>query len=232
MAVIKANVQDQFTHIPNYIAQSTVLSVEAKGLILAMSSRPVDWKFNKTQLMSETGMGRDKLKRIFNELINHGFLSVSQKYDEQGRFKENDYYFFTDPRQNPAFIPLTEKPSTVEPSTVNQPLQRKSNTKKDNTNIEQTNLLELGFENFWQNWHNKKDKKKARKAFEKVTKESLNKSDDEFKCLVEKITMYAVDRMRHIETQKELNSFYFDDGFPNLHPTTYLNNSRWEDEYK
>lgn len=233
MAVIKANVQEKYFVITNATARNENLSIEAKGLILIMASRPVDWNFNKTQLMNECGVGRDKLNRMFKELVNNGYLAISQNHDEQGLFKNTDYYFFADPELNPAFIPLTEKPLTDNPCNgESAPTKERVSTKERDLQNEQKELLELGFENFYSNWHNKKGKGKAKIAFTKVSMPYLKESEYSFKRFVEKITTYAVDRMRHIETQKELNTFYFDDGFPNLHPTTYLNNARWEDEYK
>ena len=233
MAVIKANVQERYFVLTNETARDTRLSLEAKGMIMIMASRPADWKFSKSQLMNESGVGRDKLNRIFKELSKYGYLTSTQNYDELGRFKDNDYYFFADPDSNPAFIPLTEKPLTDNPyDGKSAPTKERVLTKERSLQNEQKDLLDLGFENFWSNWHNKKAKDKAKVSFERVSRPYLKESEYSFKRFVEKITMYAVERMEYIKTKKELDVFYFDDGFPNIHPTTYLNNARWEDEYK
>ncbi len=233
MAVVKANVQEKYFVVTNETARNCNLSLEAKGLIMVMASRPVNWNFNKSQLMSESGIGRDKLNRIFKELISNGYLAVVQNHDEQGLFKNTDYHFFTDPDNNPAFIPLTEKPLTDNPyNGKSAPTKERVFTKERSLQNEQINLLDVGFENFWSNWHNKKGKTQAKKAFDKYSKPYLKESEYSFKRFVEKITVHAVERVQHIEKQKEQDSFYFDDGFTNLHPATYLNNARWEDEYK
>tara|TARA_R110002020_G_scaffold467655_2_gene691414 strand:+ start:5058 stop:5768 length:711 start_codon:yes stop_codon:yes gene_type:complete len=141
MTIKKANVQEKYTVITNKAAQNPSLSLEARGLLLMMSSKPNDWIFHKTQIMSECSIGKDKLSRVFKELESQGHLCITQSFDEQGRFKSNDYFLFTDSDDNPAFLPLTDLPLTDlpltdKPLTVNPPLQKKDLLlKKDITNI-------------------------------------------------------------------------------------------------
>lgn len=235
MAVIKANVQDNFVVVTNDVAQKSELSLEARGMILLMGSRPQGWKFNKAELMENAGIGRDKLNRIFKELINWGHLAVVQNHDKEGKFVDADYHFFTNSEQNPAFInlPRTDLPYTDEPCNgESAPIKERVSTKERSLQNEQINLLKIGFENFWQNWHNKKEKQRAKKVFERIGTAKIKKSEDDFKSFVEQITFYATERMEYIEKMKRDDPYYFDDGFPNIHPATYLKNSRWEDEYK
>ena len=122
-----------------------------------MSSRPDDWVFHKTQLIADCKIGKDKLNRVFKELINYGHICVTQTFDGGGKFSNNEYLFFADSLDNPAFIsPCTEKPLTVKPSPVNPPLQSKEFIqKKDNTNTDGRKqpvrecFVSEGFEYWW-----------------------------------------------------------------------------------
>lgn len=68
------------------------------------------------------------------------------------------------------------------------------------------------FDEFWLNWPNKKNKKKAREIFAKLSLE---------------------DKKSAIEGAKAFTSYYKREETPKrfmLHPTTYLNNERWDDD--
>lgn len=163
MKITKANVQDRYVVITNDFAQDNTLSLEAKGMLLLMASRPNDWVFHKSELMKECSIGRDKINRIFKELEQNGNLCITQSFDAEGRFKSNEYVLFVDKNDNPAFIPLTEKrppftdlPLTDLPYTANQHLQKKDinkvniNTNINDSSVEQSHdLVEKAFEFFW-----------------------------------------------------------------------------------
>lgn len=131
MAVIKANVQEQFFVLKNDTARNKNLSLDAKGLILVMASRPPQWEFNKSQLMDECGIGRDRLNRIFRELVEHGYLYVEQTKGNQGKFENANYHFYTDPSNNPCGKPLTGNPSTDNPCNgKSAPIKERANNKQ------------------------------------------------------------------------------------------------------
>ena len=221
MAVYKANVQEQFLVVKNETARNENLSLEAKGLILVMGSRPNDWKFNKSQLMKESGVGKDKLNRIFKELVEHGYLAIAQRHDDQGRFIENDYYFFTDPSNNPAFIPLTEKPLTD--NTVygkSAPTKERVNTKERSKQNVQP-IVEQGFDIFWKYYPKKVSKQAAKKSYEKLMK---GKTDEQVQDLTETMVDYIADALEQLEAGN--NHFI---GYDNLNASTYINQKRWED---
>ncbi len=71
------------------------------------------------------------------------------------------------------------------------------------------------FELFWHAGMYKTGKKQARKVFEKIISKEPNPSE---------FTQKLVD---DIEKRLRLNQF----GFDGLHPATYLNNERWDDDY-
>lgn len=74
---------------------------------------------------------------------------------------------------------------------------------------------ELAFERYWNAGMRKLDKKKAKAAFMRQLKES-KMSAEEFGAMLEKDVQERVRRKQF--------------GFSRLHPTTYLNGERWNDE--
>lgn len=204
MPVIKSTLQTHYFIYPNSVAQS-ILSLESKGLIAYMSSKPDDWVFHKSVIMDECKIGRDKLNRLFGELELSGHLVLTQYHDEEGKFSRSETMFFVEPSNNPAFIPCTEKPLTVKPYTVNQPLQSKDiNKVKNNTN---------DFDIFWAGYPKKTKKPAAQRSFNAA----LKKMEDP-KGFAEFAIQDCLTRFEGREKK------FIPDA------TTYLNNFMWEDE--
>jgi len=209
MSIVKANVESNYTVMTNQAAQDTHLSLESKGLLLLMVSRPSDWVFHKSQLKKECGIGTDKMNRLFSELIGRGYLCATQNFDEHGRFSKSEYILFADSSSNPAYIentdsqPWPEKPLTDKPSTANQQLQKKDYLqKKDNTNSESVcqlkSIKEDGF-NYWYKAYPKKvAKPDAEKAFKAATKKM---KEEEFMEFVDFISSDSVKRYKETERQ-------------------------------
>jgi hypothetical protein len=102
MAVIKIRPQEKFTSLDNSILQDKNLSLEAIGLWAHCMSRPKDWTFHVSQLCSHFKVGKDKVNKIINELIDEGYAFKGQtmKEKEGGRsgkrktFSGVEYIFF------------------------------------------------------------------------------------------------------------------------------------------
>jgi len=50
------------------------ISLEAKGLLCFMLSKPSDWHWYKSQVMTDVGCGRDRFNRLWKELLDAGYL--------------------------------------------------------------------------------------------------------------------------------------------------------------
>lgn len=211
MPVIKSKIQTNYFIYPNSVAQSA-LSLEAKGLIAYMSSKPDDWIFHKEVIQKECSIGRDRLVRVFKELESNGHLASTQHHGKDGKFLRSEMVFFVEPSNNPAFMPFTEKPSTGEPLTVNPKLQSKDiNKVKINTNIREF------FDVFWDGYPKKADKKKAEVKFKTIVKSLKIKDDD----LLDFSNFLVKDCSRRFaNTEKQFIPL----------ATTYLNGERWNDE--
>lgn len=217
MAIRKVKgLESDFTIVPNKTINDN-LSWEARGLLLYLCSKPDDWTVSVAHLVNQTSgceksSGRDAVRRIMKELVNRGYMRKSQ-CRTGGKFDKNDYEV--------SFLPFTEnpstvKPSTVEPSTANPPLQSKeiSQSKEVKKTYEQNDLLEDGFNIFYSAGLVKKSKQQAFKKFCLLVKKS--KADP---------IVIGETLANDVKQRIAANQF----GIDKLHPSTYLNNSRWED---
>jgi len=68
------------------------ITYEAKGLCLFLLSRSEGYKIRLKTLINESPAGRDKVSRIVNELIEHGYLFREELRNDKGQFSDCDYY--------------------------------------------------------------------------------------------------------------------------------------------
>lgn len=173
-SILKKKKKNNYTSISNGFLQDNSLSFEARGLGASLLSRPDDWEININALMAEGNIGRDKVRKIINELIQAGYMYKSQSRTS-GKFGKNilfisdekDYLFeeviekemnspfaeaygdTTDKNslsvENCGVQPLTENPLTVKPLTENHGQQIQLNNKKKN--ITKTTTTEIDYKN-------------------------------------------------------------------------------------
>lgn len=105
--IIKHNLVENFTIIPNEILQRADLSARAKGLFCYLQSLPNDWIFYKKEIVKHFSEGKDALNGAFDELENAGYLvpSKGQTRRESGKFSGNDYVLYQYPNNE---LPLRE----------------------------------------------------------------------------------------------------------------------------
>lgn len=129
-ATIRRGVRNaRYTTVPNHVFEDVRLSMEARWLLGYLLSKPDNWTVILGDIASRGGCGRDKARRIINELVQHGYADKEQERDD-GRFGKLSLVIFDEPRerretvaeQGVASLPQTENPSTVNPSTVNPTL--------------------------------------------------------------------------------------------------------------
>ena len=103
----------------NEVAQDRRLSLEARGLWLLMMALPDDWEFNVGGLAKVAGCGKDRIRRLLEQLEKVGYLAREQAHGENGKFSKNTYIL-----QDIA-PPLSENPDNGKrrcpktPSTIN-----------------------------------------------------------------------------------------------------------------
>jgi len=72
-------------------AQDARLSLEARGLFALMVSLPENWEYTVSGLAAKAGCGKDRIRRLLNELQEVGYLIREQGHDQGGKFTGNIY---------------------------------------------------------------------------------------------------------------------------------------------
>jgi len=88
MSIIRVERMSQpYTMIANATLQDTSISLEARGLLTYLLSKPDTWAVVVTWLQDEMKVGREKLNRIIKELENAGYIETRVVRTE-GKFAE------------------------------------------------------------------------------------------------------------------------------------------------
>lgn len=88
MSIIRVERKSQpYTMIANATLQDTSISLEARGLLTYLLSKPDSWAVVVTWLQNEMGVGREKLNRIIRELENAGYIET-RVVRSDGKFAE------------------------------------------------------------------------------------------------------------------------------------------------
>lgn len=117
----KAKCADKFTIIPNSLAANAELSFAARGLLLYLLSKPVEWDVTMADMRREGGCGREKIWSLLRELEAAGYLGRVQA-KKKGKFQQSQYEVYSEPR--------TEKPCTEKPCTENATQLKKDSNKE------------------------------------------------------------------------------------------------------
>lgn len=208
MALIRGHhsFDDHFTQIPNDWVRDERLSLEARGLLAQIMSHRPGWNLSIKSMAYQNRIGRDKVKRILDELLAHGYLERSEKqsHDERGHLAGFDYT-----TRDPDGV--TQKPCKVEPAKA-EPIKAdralKKTKSKENKDLEKTIDIEKGFADFWSIYPKKDDKPLAKRSFEKA----LNRADLE-------TILAGAERYRNDPNREP--------GFTK-NPSTWLNADAWE----
>ncbi|WP_315827857.1 hypothetical protein [Bradyrhizobium sp. SZCCHNG3015] len=92
MTIVRREHRAQFTIVPNAVFADARLSVEAKGVLGYLLSRPHKWHVRLDHIGRTLLVGRKKLQRIFRELIAAGYVTrEAQRIVDGHRFGEVDY---------------------------------------------------------------------------------------------------------------------------------------------
>lgn len=238
MAIFKAKLESNYAVIPNSALQDKEISYEATGLLAMMLSLPDNWEIHKSWLQEQkVKCGRDKLTSIMNELVENGYVRKQVKQGDDGRLNGVDWLVYPE--------------STVQLKTRKtvKPLDGESDTTKetDLQSKQDTNLIvqpkakpsiDEEFELFWmhgthtqiQQGLKKVNKAAAKKSFKAQVNKlpkgfSYSNGDDQFQGAM----AFAMMIIDDIEKRCQSGQFGFENS---LHPTTYLNNQRWNDSYE
>jgi hypothetical protein len=133
--IIRHKHRGRFTMVPNAIFEDPNLSIEAKGLLGYLLSRPPNWQTQQEHLQRTLQIGRKLLRRCRDELIEAGYIvcDATQGRDDLNRFTALNYIVRD--------IPANSTPGDLEPQRP-APLPRRSNgNNKDEIKKDLNNTL-------------------------------------------------------------------------------------------
>lgn len=201
MAIIRQKRKDRFSIIDNRIIEDKRLSWGARGLLEYMLSKPDDWKFHMSELITHSNKdGRDKTYSFMDELKKYGYVTRKQKRNSNGKFGNQDLVVTDQPLTG---FPYTVKPDTDSPDTVNPTLLNTDSTNTNNTNTDvnkhsaspgnalSVSVLKTSFEKLWENYPNKKGKKEAFNHYKAWRKESTKNTDHYLAKQLKKYLVYC-----------------------------------------
>ncbi|MNN35844.1 hypothetical protein D3C81_1497090 [compost metagenome] len=133
--------KSEFYVLRNSISQNRKLSWQARGLLIYLLSKPLDWKVSVEALRKETEesqkpTGRDGIYAMIAEIESAGYMRKKPGRDKSGRLSGYEYEVVDEP--------FTAEPDTAEPDTANPTLQRTEPKKEQKPqNVEQARPVPL-----------------------------------------------------------------------------------------
>jgi len=208
-----------FTQLLNKPIQE-LPSLELIGLWAYLQSLPPNWHINFEHLHCALHIGKNKLYRLFAQLIDHNLISKITEKNENGTYKSTRYKVLNGTEFNVAH-PLPGNPHVDLPHVDNEtPINK---TKKQTIQKEKikhscasddarSKIEQSRFEDFWKVYPRKRNKDRAKKIW---ASEKLDKIAEMIITDVE---------------NRSLNDSQWQEPDYILYPSTYLQNKRWEDE--
>lgn len=129
---------DPYLRVARATAQDVQMSIDARGLLLYILSLPSDWVAHPKHLAKVNFIGRDKVYKIFNTLMEFGYCEKIEVRDSKGRHESVTYMFYEKKQQrlidlykekcislkreiaDKACNPFPENPDTDNPDTENK----------------------------------------------------------------------------------------------------------------
>lgn len=123
---------EEYSMIPNALANDAKLSFEARGVLLYLLAKPANWTVQITDLRTQGKIGKDKAYAIVQELVDAGYVRKDVPRAGTGRFDGIAYVVFDRPNgTEEADQPLAELPFPDFPQAVNPDHIKDRESKKD-----------------------------------------------------------------------------------------------------
>jgi hypothetical protein len=127
MAIRRGTHTSNFTVIPNELINDNSMSLEARGMLILLLSKPEGWQISNAGLVAMLAsgshpVGRDLVWRMLREVVEAGYMVRSQERLPDGTLGPTDYEVHSIRYGWDADQPCTAKPCTDQPCTV-KPIQ-------------------------------------------------------------------------------------------------------------
>ena len=132
--IIRSNIRQNFTVIPNDMANDDRLGADALGLLVYLLTKPNDWKVRVNELRKRFDMGKDKTYRILGNLEQLGYVT-RESVRTEGKFSETRYIVRD--------LPHADFSDAVFSDTENPPVS-KNRDHKETKITKSTNKKEIG----------------------------------------------------------------------------------------
>lgn len=101
--------------MPNTVLEDPRLSIEAKGLLCYLLSRPPNWQTNQGHIQRTLRIGRKLLLRCRGELRDAGYVDwdANQSRDELNRFNSLNYVVRDIPTSSSPEVPGRQRPEPM-----------------------------------------------------------------------------------------------------------------------
>lgn len=167
MNIFKINKRDNpFVQVDKNVVMDNRLSWKAKGILMYLLSRPVDWQVYEKEVIRHAQDGRDSVRSGINELIEVGYVTREEKRNHLGQFRGYNYQVYEEPHRSG--LSVMGESNNGEPVLTN-----KEGTNKDLTNKEERYTVSSNG-GYIPSYYNSKYKDKFGKEHPTVTKDQLD----------------------------------------------------------
>lgn len=168
----KLIIKRRYATIPNDLLNDPSITLKAKGLFGYIQSKPDGWDFSAERIASQLREGLPAIMSSLKELEAKGYLWRERYINELGHRLARYHLFDIPTFERPTIenlhrgFPHEENPYIVKPAEY---------IKKDSTNQETLLKHSYDFEKFWNAYGKKVDRVKCEKAWNKLTKDEIEK---------------------------------------------------------
>jgi len=146
MSIIRVERMSQpYTMIANATLQDTSISLEARGLLTYLLSKPDTWAVVVTWLQTEMNVGRVKMNRMVKELENAGYIQT-RIIREDGKITQYERIVHESPTliSEPAITrPVILKPDSSENTPIKERVKKEQIEERNEVILASQNLSSL-----------------------------------------------------------------------------------------
>jgi len=205
---------------------SVIETTDALAIYTYLQTKAQGWIVRRTDVMKRFSITKERYAKAVRHLKEVGLMETVIIRDEAGKALDNRVLIHYTPKTEVCKTRHPEKQEVGKSSHL--VINQSSSNESTNTNsatalpaVNQVDKLQEAFDQFWEAGMKKLNKKKALAAFKaqfKAHKKELNPEAPE-----QHFTTHLINDIKQRLKNQQL-------GFDGMHPTTYLNGERWNDE--